>query len=186
MDLRGIGLDPALLDFLLDHVDFSDETDAKSHHAPSRTYVRDSKAMASTLADILDYPDAYKFVVDMPGLKSDQIKVHVEDDALVVSGERRRDKDKDHKDGVKYLRMERRQGKFLKKFELPCNANPDEISACYLDGVLTVTVHKKPPPEPKKPKIIQVQVTSPEAQNQPVPQPHAPTQDGGQDPQPQE
>ncbi|CAL0319088.1 unnamed protein product [Lupinus luteus] len=166
MDFRGIGFDPRMLDFLVDHIDFSDETDTKSHHAPSRAYVRDSKAMASTHADILDYPDAYKFVVDMPGLKSDQIKVTMEDDTLVLCGERRRDKEKDHKEGVKYLRMERRQGKFLKKFELPENANPDEICACYLDGVLTVTVRKKPPPEPKKPKTIQVQVNSPEPQSQ--------------------
>ena len=167
MDFRGIGFEPRLLEILLDHIDFSDETDTKSHHAPSRAYVRDSKAMASTHADILDYPDAYKFEVDMPGLKWDQIKVNIEDNTLVVSGERRRDKDKDHKEGVKYLRMERRQGKFLKKFELPDNANPDpdQICACYQDGVLTVTVHKKPPPEPKKPKTIQVQVSSPEAEN---------------------
>ncbi|KAJ1423408.1 HSP20-like chaperone [Sesbania bispinosa] len=172
MDLRWLGVDPRLVDLLLDHVDFPDETDTKSHHAPSRAYVRDSKAMASTHADILEYPDSYKFVVDMPGLKSDQIKVNMEDSTLVVSGERRRDKDKDHKEGVKYLRMERKPGKFLKKFELPENANCDEISACYQDGVLTVTVHKKPPPEPKKPKTIQVQVSSPQ------PQAHPPTHDG--------
>ncbi|KAJ1392970.1 HSP20-like chaperone [Sesbania bispinosa] len=50
--------------------------------------------------------------------------------------------DRDHKEGVKYLRMERKQGKFLKKFELLENANCDEISPFYQDGVLTVTVHK--------------------------------------------
>ncbi|XP_061374946.1 17.1 kDa class II heat shock protein-like [Gastrolobium bilobum] len=170
-DLRSFGFDPRLVDFLLDHIDFSDETDTKSHHAPSRAYVRDSKAMASTHADILDYPDSYKFVVDMPGLKSEQIKVNMEDDTLVVCGERKRDKDKDHKEGVKYLRMERRHGKFLKKFQLPDNANCDQICACYQDGVLTVTVHKNPPPVPKKPKTIQVQVSSPERpQNQPQPE----------------
>ncbi|XP_004501442.1 17.1 kDa class II heat shock protein-like [Cicer arietinum] len=173
LQLRQFGFDPRLVDFLLDHLDFSDETDTKAHHAPSRAYVRDSKAMASTYADILDYPDSYKFVVDMPGLKSEQIKVTMEDDStLVVNGERRRDKDKDQKEGVKYLRMERKQGKFLKKFQLPENANSDDISANYVDGVLTVTISKRPPPEPKKPKTIQVQVSSlgPETQAQAQPQ----------------
>lgn len=166
MDLRDFGFDPRLIESLLDHIDFSDETDTKSHHAPSRAYVRDSKAMASTYADIIDYPNAYKFVVDMPGLNSNQINVQMEDNTLVVSGERKRDKDKEHKDGVKYIRMERRHGKFLKKFLLPENANCEDICACYQDGVLTVTVQKKPPPEPKKAKTIQVQVGSNE--NQPI------------------
>ena len=100
MDLRDFGLDPGWLNFLLDHIDFYDEADSKSHHAPSRAYVRDSKAMASTQADILDYPNAYKFVVDMPGLKSEKINVQMEDNMLVVSGERKRDKDKEQKEGV--------------------------------------------------------------------------------------
>ena len=186
MDLRGFGFDPRLLDFFLDHMDFSDETDAKSHHAPSRAYVRDSKAMANTQADILDYPNAYKFVVDMPGLKADQIDVHMEDSTLVVGGDRKRDKDKDHREGVKYIRMERRHGKFLKRFELPDNANLDKICANYQDGVLIVTVDKKPPPEPKKPKTIQIQVVSPEDQAQ-NPENHQPetqktiTDDGHKD-----
>ncbi|MCH91953.1 18.8 kDa class II heat shock protein-like [Trifolium medium] len=57
--------------------------------------------MSSTYADILDYPESYKFVVDMPGLESEQIKVTMEDDStLAVNGEIRRDKDKDEKEGV--------------------------------------------------------------------------------------
>ncbi|KAA8550055.1 hypothetical protein F0562_001739 [Nyssa sinensis] len=99
-------------------------------------------------ADIIEYLNAYHFVIDMPGIKSDQIKVQVEDgNVLVVGGERRREKDKE---GVKYLRMERRFGTFLKKFVLPENANTDAISATYHDGVLTVIVEKHPPPEPKR------------------------------------
>ncbi|GAB4836979.1 hypothetical protein Ancab_001893 [Ancistrocladus abbreviatus] len=38
------------------------------------------------------------------------------------------------------------------------NANIEAIKAVCRDGVLTVTVEKLPPPEPKKPKTIQVQV----------------------------
>ncbi|XP_057440239.1 17.6 kDa class II heat shock protein-like [Lotus japonicus] len=179
--MRQFGFDPHLVDFLVDHLDFTDETDTKSsHYTPSRAYVRDSKAMANTHADIIDSPEAYKFVVDMPGLKLEQIKVSMEENTLVVSGERRqRDKDKDHKEGVKYIRMERRQGKFLKKFQLPENADCDGVCASYQDGVLTVTVRKKPPPEPKKPKTIQVQVSSHEPQAQHQGQPQA-QEDNGQ------
>ncbi|RVX17417.1 17.2 kDa class II heat shock protein [Vitis vinifera] len=44
----------------------------------------------------------------------------------------------------------------MRKFALPENANTDKISAVCQDGVLTVTVEKLPPPEPKKPKTIEV------------------------------
>uniref|UniRef100_A0A6V7QQA7 SHSP domain-containing protein n=1 Tax=Ananas comosus var. bracteatus TaxID=296719 RepID=A0A6V7QQA7_ANACO len=109
--------------------------------------------------------------VDMPGVNPSDVKVQVEEgNVLVISGERRREKEekgaaegeekeKDkEKEGGKYLRMERRMGKFMRKFPLPQNANLDSISASYKDGVLTVTVERMPPPEPKKPKSIEVKV----------------------------
>ncbi|RVX17493.1 17.9 kDa class II heat shock protein [Vitis vinifera] len=110
--------------------------------------------MAATPADVKEYPNAYAFIIDMPGLKSGDIKVQVEDDnVLMISGERKREEEKE---GAKYVRMERRVGKFMRKFVLPENANTDKISAVCQDGVLTVTVEKLPPPEPKKPKTIEL------------------------------
>ena len=125
-------------------------------HCPSRTYARDAKAMAATAADVIESPISYAFIVDMPGVKSGDIKVQVEDDnVVVISGERKREEEKE---GAKYVRMERRVGKFMRKFALPENANTDKISAVCQDGVLTVTVEKLPPPEPKKPKTIEVKI----------------------------
>nr|AGS48404.1 class II heat shock protein [Ammopiptanthus mongolicus] len=157
MDFRMMGLDSPLFHTLHHMMDLSDDTPAeKNSSAPTRTYVRDAKAMAATAADVKEYPNPYVFVIDMPGLKSGDIKVQVEDDnVLLVSGERKREEEKG---GVKYLRMERRVGKFMRKFVLPENANTDSVSAVCQDGVLTVTVQKLPPPEPKKPKTIEVKV----------------------------
>ncbi|KAL5707527.1 hypothetical protein ACHQM5_018421 [Ranunculus cassubicifolius] len=84
------------------------------------------------------------------------IKVQLEEDnVLVISGERKREEETE---GAKYLRMERRIGKFMRKFTLPENANVEAISAVCQDGVLTVNVDKKPPPEPKKPRNIEVKI----------------------------
>ncbi|KAG1330135.1 17.3 kDa class II heat shock protein [Cocos nucifera] len=154
MDVRMFGLENPLFATLQHLMDIPEEME-KAYNAPTRTYVRDAKAMASTPADVKELPSSYVFVIDMPGVKSDEIKVQVEEDnMLTISGERKRDDDKEGK----YLRMERRMGKFMRKFTLPDNANSDAISAVCQDGVLTVTIQKLPPPEPKKPKTIEVKI----------------------------
>ncbi|KAK7383348.1 hypothetical protein VNO78_29025 [Psophocarpus tetragonolobus] len=157
MDFRVMGLESPLFHTLQHMMDMSEEgAGDKGYNAPTWSYVRDAKAMASTPADIKEYPNSYAFEIDMPGLKSGDIKVQIENDnVLVISGERKR---KEEKEGEKYLRMERRVGKLMRKFVLPENANTDVISALCQDGVLSVTVQKLPPPEPKKPKTIEVKI----------------------------
>ncbi|CAL5206212.1 unnamed protein product [Lathyrus oleraceus] len=158
MDFRLMGLDAPVLHALHQMMDLSDDNsvDKSSHNAPTRSYVRDAKAMAATPADVKENPNSYVFVIDMPGLKSGDIQVQVEDEnVLVISGERKREEEKE---GAKYLRMERRVGKLMRKFVLPENANTDAVSAVCQDGVLSVTVEKLPPPQPKKPRTIEVKI----------------------------
>ncbi|XP_010519835.1 PREDICTED: 17.6 kDa class II heat shock protein-like [Tarenaya hassleriana] len=165
MDFGRMMMESPIFTILEDMLDVPEEHE-KTRSNPSRAYVRDAKAMAATPADVIEHQNAYAFVVDMPGIKPEDVKVQVENEnVLVVSGERQREKkeekekEKEKKEsGVKYLRMERRMGKFLRKFQLPENANLEKITAVCNDGVLKVTVEKLPPPEPKKPKTIQVQV----------------------------
>ncbi|CAK9165964.1 unnamed protein product [Ilex paraguariensis] len=155
MDIRLMGFDNPIFHTLQHMMDGAD-ADVDKSSGPTRAYVRDAKAMAATPADVIEYPKSYAFIIDMPGLKSGDIKVQVEDDnVLVISGERKREEDKE---GSKFVRMERRIGKFMRKFVLPENANTDAISAVCQDGVLNVTVEKLPPPEPKKPKTIEVKI----------------------------
>ncbi|KAF8040637.1 hypothetical protein BT93_B2763 [Corymbia citriodora subsp. variegata] len=99
MDLRDMGFDPTVLDTLRDILNLSDKADTKSHHAPSCAFLRGKKAMVATPADVKEYPNSYVFLVDMPGLKLDQNRVQVEDgNLLVVSRERKREKEKDLKE----------------------------------------------------------------------------------------
>ncbi|KAL6536240.1 hypothetical protein OROGR_012812 [Orobanche gracilis] len=157
MDIRFLGFDSPIVHTLQNMLVQDDSDNKSSIAAPTRTYVRDASAMAATPADVKEYPNSYLFVIDMPGLKSGDIRVQIEDDkVLLISGERGRNDEE--KDGVRYVRMERRVGKFMRRFALPENANTDKINAVCQDGVLTVTVEKLPPPEPKKPKAIEVKV----------------------------
>ncbi|XP_064950801.1 17.0 kDa class II heat shock protein-like [Musa acuminata AAA Group] len=118
-------------------------------------YVRDCGATASTPADVKELPSKLVFEIDMPGVKPGDVRVQVEDDrSLVVSGERRRCEDGEGE----YVSVERRVGKFMREFQLPEDADLDAITALCQDGVLTVTVEKPPPAEPKKPKTIDVKM----------------------------
>ncbi|KAI9073397.1 hypothetical protein K1719_044630 [Acacia pycnantha] len=64
-------------------MDETDDVADSSGSGSSRTYVRDAKAMATTPADMKEYPNSYVFIFDMPDLKSGDIKVQVEDDNML-------------------------------------------------------------------------------------------------------
>ncbi|OAY79919.1 19.0 kDa class II heat shock protein-like [Ananas comosus] len=84
--------------------------------------------------------------VDVPGASREDVTVRLEDGKLlVISGEQRRAADDE---GVKYLRTERRVGKFVRNFP-PETANLDSVSAVYKERM-------PPAPEPKKRKTFEV------------------------------
>jgi HSP20 family protein len=124
--------------------------------APLSTYVRDSHAMATTAVDVKETPTAYNFVADLPGLKREEVKVQLEEgNVLAISGQRTRE---EKKETDTYHRMERSTGSFMRKFRLPNNADTKNIKASAENGVLTIVVPKSTPPEPEKPKVVDVQV----------------------------
>ncbi|KAI3783330.1 hypothetical protein L1987_42408 [Smallanthus sonchifolius] len=138
MDISLMGFDTPFfrdLHHILNATAYENAASNKSNNAGlTGAYFRDARAMGATPTDV------------------------EEDNVLVISGERKREHDLEEKEGMKYVRMERRVGKLMRKFTLPENANTDKISVICQDGMLTVTVEKRPPQEPKKPKTIQVQV----------------------------
>jgi HSP20 family protein len=135
---------------------YPDEFSTLFDHGPMQQFVRDSNAMSGTAVDVKETPQDFKFVADLPGLKKEQVKVQVEPgNVLSISGERTREA---KQDTDKYHRMERSTGKFLRRFQLPNNADVGKISAAADNGVLTVCVPKLPPKEPEKPKAIEVKV----------------------------
>ncbi|XP_075524203.1 17.9 kDa class II heat shock protein-like [Primulina tabacum] len=154
MDLRFMGFDSPLLHALHQVLDPSTEDSNKK--APRTTYVSDAEAMAATPADVIERLNSYVFQIDMPGWRSGDIRVQVEDEnVLLISGDR---KPEEEKVGFKYFRKERRIGRLMRKFVLPENAVTDKITAVCQDGVLSVTVEKLEPPQRKKPRTIEVNI----------------------------
>ena len=84
-----------------------------------------------------------KVHAELPGLKPEDVKVEVTDDALVIQGERKYEHE-DKKGGV--YRSERRYGQFYREISLPEGANAEQAKASFKDGVLEVVL---PVPEAK-------------------------------------
>jgi len=100
--------------------------------------------------DVIEDKDAYHFYFEMAGIASDSVNVRVEDGNLVVEAERKRPEWT--KDAEIHL-AERTYGAMHRAFTMPDDAIHDGIKAAYKDGVLEVTVPKKPESKPFKIKV---------------------------------
>jgi HSP20 family protein len=76
---------------------------------------------------------------DVPGVSKDDIDITVDNNQLIISGEKTQETEEKEKN---YYHMERRYGSFRRVFGLPSTADTDNIKAGYDKGVLTVTIPK--------------------------------------------
>lgn len=104
------------------------------------------------LVDIVEEEKEYLIKVELPEVKKEEVKVTVEDDVLMITGERKYEKEEK---GKKYHRVERAYGSFARSFTLPEDADGSKVSAEFKDGVLKVHLAKS---EKAKPKSIDVKV----------------------------
>jgi HSP20 family protein len=100
--------------------------------------------------DVVEDKDGYHFYFDMPGLKNDSVDLRVEGGTLTVTAERKRPEWA--KETAVHF-SERDYGTLHRSFELPKDASHDQIQASYKDGVLEVTVAKRPEARPVKIQI---------------------------------
>ena len=74
---------------------------------------------------------------ELPGLKKEEVKVELTDDALIIEGERKREHKEDHEG---YHRYERSYGQFYRAIPLPEGAKADQAKAELTEGVLKITL----------------------------------------------
>lgn len=80
---------------------------------------------------------------ELPGLNKEDVKVEMNDEGLVIQGERKREHE-EKREG--FYRSERSYGKFYRLIPLPEDANAEQVRAQFNNGVLEVSV---PVPERK-------------------------------------
>ncbi len=84
---------------------------------------------------------------DLPGLKSEDVAVEIDNGVLTLSGERKSEHD-ESKQG--YRRLERSFGRFSRALRLPEGIDADSVEASFEDGVLEVTIPKPEQPKPRR------------------------------------
>jgi HSP20 family protein len=79
----------------------------------------------------------YYVRAELPGIKSDQIRLSVEGNKLSLAGARDTGTDGE---GVSYHRRERPGGSFDRTIMLPAEFDGERVEARYADGILTITL----------------------------------------------
>lgn len=89
--------------------------------------------------DLTESKDNYIIEMELPGVEKDNLSIELENDSLVVKGEKKNSKEQRKDD---YYQSERRYGYFERQFELPGKINAEAIMANIENGVLTINVPK--------------------------------------------
>ena len=101
--------------------------------------------------DVYQNNDNVIAMIELPGMKKEDIEISLHDGMLTIGGERKAET----KEGDNAERSERYIGKFRRSITLPARIDANKVSASYKDGILTVNLPKA---EEAKPKQIQVNV----------------------------
>jgi HSP20 family protein len=103
----------------------------------------------SPALDLYESGDHFVAVVELPGMRKEDIDISLRDGALTISGERKRESN----NGETAQRTERYVGTFRRSITLPTRVDAGKVSATYQDGILKVTLPKAEEAKPKQIKV---------------------------------
>jgi HSP20 family protein len=110
--------------------------------------VRVEKAAAPIKVDVVETDAAYVVKAEMPGVSKDEIQVSIEGGVVTIGAEVKRENET--KDGERVLRTERYSGSVYRAFTLPVEIDEAASTAKYENGVLELTLIKKPAASSRK------------------------------------
>jgi len=97
--------------------------------------------------EVKETKEGFVFKADLPGVQEKDLEVKLTQNRLSVSGKREQEKSEQNDT---YYTYERSYGSFTRAFTLPDGVDPDNVKAELKEGVLTLTVAKRPEHQPKK------------------------------------
>lgn len=142
-------------DFSSDLFDFFNEA---ANYRPTRNVNLPS-------VDIIETKDNYTFEMELCGLSENDVELSIKERVLTVESKKKEtvnnkddkklleNKSENKEMEKRYLLSERRKYSFKRQFTLPQNVDVENVSANFVNGLLTISVPKKPESELKHIKI---------------------------------
>lgn len=121
------------------------------------------------VVDLFDVGGVFVVRVDLPGTKSEDLAVTIEDGLLKIEGQRAAE----GPGGDAYLCCERPTGGFVRALRLPGGVDGGSAKATLGDGVLEIILPKG---EPGASESVVVEIEVVDLAEQPAPMPHAHSQ----------
>ncbi len=113
---------------------------------------REAEGEIAPSIDIYEEGDDVVVKAELPGMKKEDIEIHLTEDSITISGEKKKE-EKVEKKG--YYRHERSYGSFARSFSLPTDVRTDDAKAEFKEGILEVRIPKT---EEAKKKVRKVTI----------------------------
>lgn len=91
--------------------------------------------------DVIDKGDRYEVLVDLPGVKKENIQVTIEGARVAIAAEAKAEQEA--KEGERLLHSERFAANYARSFELPAEVTEDGAEATFENGVLRLALPKR-------------------------------------------
>ena len=101
------------------------------------------------LVDVQEEPDRYVIYSDVPGVDPKDVEITMENGVLTLRGNR----EQQNGQNGGYKRRERPVGAFYRRFVLPDTADAEAITAAGKNGVLQITIPKRPKAQARRIQI---------------------------------
>jgi HSP20 family protein len=105
------------------------------------------------MVDVSEKNGQLQVHADLPGVNDNDVKVSVENDMLIIRGERKREEEREEEG---WHRAERSYGSFYRAIPLPEGAEIEKANARFNNGVLEITMPMKQPQQ----QVKQIPVTN--------------------------
>jgi HSP20 family protein len=101
------------------------------------------------VTDIFETDDALEVVMEMPGVRKENVEVDVENNVLTISGRI----DFSKYEGLQPLYTEYNIGNYARDFRISSEINQEGIKAELRDGVMTLVLPKSEKAKPRKIRV---------------------------------
>jgi len=119
--------------------------------------------------EVLESEDEIRCLVEVPGLSPEDVNISIEDGVLTIEGERKLERKEQNNAGEgsqgTYHLVERRYGRFVRRFTLPREVDADHITAHTDRGVLTIVLPKAAAAKPRRIAIKAAEGSAQQVQN---------------------